>query len=799
MNVQQTAVKVWAVVVLLCLYGCAAGRGGAQPQTSQVAAAEQGELSTLWDMLNAPDSPPKTRYQAATLLLTKTQPRAAQILLEALADRIRRPAGVAVAQAITESGRCGTAFVAPLLAMLADADPAVRVAAATALSQSADPAVRRQLCDVAGDTSLSDGPRLACIAALGRIVDSQCIDRLVWLLDDPHAPLRAAAAESLSRLTGIRRFGADAPAWNAWWKENQNKPKDQWLADLAEGLCQQNSALAVELLAARRRLADAMRTNYDATPAPKRGEMELAMLQDPLPEVRLLGLELSTRQVSAREPLLAGSTEAVRTLLDDAEPAVRAAAAMLMAAMQTPGADAVLLARLKIETASEVRIALIKSLAAMRVVEAFDVIVAELAGPNEGQASAAAAAIARFSEAGGLSDGQIARAAGAIAARYAQAQDSEMLRTALLSVMRVLRRQEFAATIRAALADKAPAVRLEAVRALAVIRAASADDVAPLTQDSDRGVRQAAMDTLAALGDARVIGVVMDRTMAVETDPAVRQKAWETVVALLEKAPTDQVAAAARQLAERPEAREYRIRVLNMLMERQKDDSIGQANVQAELGEVLLAADQPARAAEVLAEAYANAPTSRRDRLWLLWIDALLGADDPAALKAIAEQRDEDLFPAAVERLCQRLEVLRAAERYSTAVTLADLALSRLGDRLEASSRQAIAAWRMDCDRRSRQSDAARVAGLLKALNGADAAAAEQARRELVTMGRRAAVPMLEQLRTCMADETVRGQMERTVPALLGVIDGRFTGYDPAAPLDDRQRVVEGWLQKAQP
>ena len=41
--------------------------------------------------------------------------------------------------------------------------------------------------------------------------------------------------------------------------------------------------------------------------------------------------------------------------------------------------------------------------------------------------------------------------------------------------------------------------------------------------------------------------------------------------------------------------------------------------------------------------------------------------------------------------------------------------------------------------------------------------------------------------------------MEKLVPALLSSIDGQFTGYDPAAPLDDRVRVVEAWRQKAQP
>lgn len=799
MGLRQTAIKA-CQLLLLCLCGCAAAGGPPAPAApAPIAAADQAELNTLSDMLCAADSSPKTRYQAATLLLAKSHPRAGEILLQALADRFRRPAGVAVALAVAQSGQCRAEFVVPLFAMIGDPDAAVCQSAAAALSQSRDAAVRKKLCDMAGDNSLSNVPRLACIAAMGRMLDTPSIETMVTLLDDPSADIRMGSADSLSRLTGIRGLAGDSTAWRAWWKENEGKPHEQWLADMAEGLSHQNAQLQGELLAVRRRLADATRLCHESTPAPKRGEMVLAMLQDPLVEVRLLGLELATRQLAAREPLAPGAGEAVRTLVDDGEPSVRAAAAMLMAGLQLPGTDAVLLGRLKLEPAADVRIALIKSLAAMRVGEAFDPILAELAGPGDSQAAAAAAAIGKLAEAGALSDSQVARAAEVISRRYKQAQETETVRTALLAVMRILGRSEFAPVIREALSDKAPAVRLEAVRALGVIRAATAEDVAPLTQDPDRGVRQAAMETLAVLGDTRSISVVLDRTLAAEADPAVRQKAWETLVSLLDKADTEKVAAVAKGLADRPEAREYRIRVLTLLVDRYKNDPAARAGTQAELGELLLAADQPARAAEALAAAYPAAADGRRGRLWLMWVEALLWADDPSALTQMSEQRDGELFTAAVERLCQRLEVLRAAERYPAAVVLADQALARLGDRLAATSREGITAWRADCDRRGHEADAARVAGLLKALNSPDTTAGDQARRELLAMGKRATLPMVEQFRSSIGDEAARGQMEKNVPALLSVIDSRFTGYDPAAPLDERTRVVEAWLQKAQP
>ncbi len=759
---------------------------------------EQLEMDTLWEMLNAPDSPPKTRYQAAVLLLAKTHPRAGQILLEALSSRRTAAASAAVAQAVAETNQCRPAFIEPLFVLLTENDEQVRLWAAAALSTSHQEQVLGRLCAISEDTAQPAGTRTAAISALARMLDDPSIEMLIHLLDDKNPDVRLAAAGALARLTGIHAFGSDSASWQAWWGQNKAKPHERWLADLAEGLADQNAALQTELAACRRRLADSMRAGFESIAPAKRGEMIASMLQDPLAEVRLLGLELATRQINTHEPVSASTALVVRAMVDDGDPSVRAAAAMLLAGLQLPQADAALLARLKTETAPEVRAAIVKSLAAMKAAGAFEVVLSELAVRNDIESAAAAVAIARLSESTAMNEAQVAQAASAIMQRYNQTENSGSLRAALLAAMRALNRPEFAQVIRAALTDKSPEVRLEAVRALAVIRSASADELTPLTQDSDRGVRQAAMETLAVIADARQINVVLERTASVEADPAVRQKAWETALALLEKADTERVAAVARLLAGRTDAREYRIRVLTMLVERLHGDPAACAAAQAELGELLLSADQPARAAETLAAAMSKTPSDRQDKLWLLWIDALLRADDPNAVSRIAEQHDSQLFSAAVDKLHQRLDVLQISERYAAAIALADGALKRLGDRLGESVCDDFSACRQDADRRGRAADGARVAALVKTISGTDITAADQARRELLAMGKRAAAPLVELLRTSLADDTTRVQMEKILPSLLAAIDGRFAGYDPAAPLADRMATVEGWMQKVQ-
>ena len=101
-----------------------------------------------------------------------------------------------------------------------------------------------------------------------------------------------------------------------------------------------------------------------------------------------------------------------------------------------------------------------------------------------------------------------------------------------------------------------------------------------------------------------------------------------------------------------------------------------------ELADALLSADRSAEAAKWLAKAHALSAADQRDGLWKRWMGALLGADDPACLTHMAEQKDDELFAAATALLTNRLRELQSAGAYQTVILLADQAAAKLVSRL---------------------------------------------------------------------------------------------------------------------
>jgi len=218
------------LIILLGLCGCASVGGRATaPSESPLTEAQERELGTLTRMLTETDRAPRTRYEAAQLLLTRPYLAADQALITVLAERTNRPARIAAAQAIADTGATDEAFVAPLFAMLGEEDPEVRSAAAAALGAYRDPDVLTKLASLARDEQTAEPTRLAAIAGLARRIDKLSIETLIHLLADPQPAVRPAALASLQKLTGINRFGPDQRQWRSWWWANRGKPRQQWM------------------------------------------------------------------------------------------------------------------------------------------------------------------------------------------------------------------------------------------------------------------------------------------------------------------------------------------------------------------------------------------------------------------------------------------------------------------------------------------------------------------------------------------------------------------------------------------
>jgi len=793
--VRYACFGVLAVVTL----GVAACAG--QTGRSDLTSAQQLELATLKSQLTDPARTATTKREAAQLLLSRPYPEATDALREFLDDQTNRPAQIAVAEAVAQSGQTHEDFVKPLLAMLTDSEPSVRAPAANALAAYRQTEVLSELIKLMADVKGDRPTRLVVIAAMHRVLDKRAINALVGLLDDPDETIRDAACDTLTRLTNIRAFGHDRSRWKSWWARNKDKQRSDWLADLAEILARANLELEAGNTGLRRRLVDVMNKLYAATPPGQKDALLAEMLKDALSEIRLAGMRLTQQRLTALEPLPEPLRQQVRLRLADETPAVRRVAALLLANIGDPQAAKLLSGRLEVEQAAQVREAIYQALGLLPDPGLWDQLVAGVGEEDGKVAAAAAAALARLAERNAADEKRRAQAAEALTKRYAAAagSDSAGLREALLGAMGALKDGRLAALITAALKDPAATVRLSAVKGLQRLgMGESAAAVAPLAADADRGVRLAAILAVGTLGGSEHLETILARTDArVEPDAAVRQQAWSVVMGLLTKADTARLAALADQLAKREDAGEYLISVLKLWVEKIPADEVDQwAPVRLRLGEALLARDRPAEAAGELEKVHTALATGGSDtakQIWLKWIEALLASDAAGAVARMAETKDEGQFAAAAAALLKQLEALKAKKDWDRLVALAGAAQQRLSKRLAPAQQQALEATLEQAREQQRLADRQRVSELLVRLTGPDEPARADAGKELAAMKDRAVKPLVDELRRAVSAEKPNPAAEQAILEVLKVLAPQLKGYDPKADPAEKVKVLDGW------
>ena len=345
--------------------------GVCEAQTAPVSTSlAEAELATLASQLADASRSPKTRLEAAGMLLAHDSSRATAILLGLLGASDNPGAQIAIAEAIAASPKERPAFVEPLLAVLRQGDASVRASAARALVRQQSSGVTEKLIALARDTSADGALRAEVIAALSAAPDKRTVEAMVGLLDDPAPAVRAAAAQSLATLTNIRAFGDDGAQWKQWWKANKDKDRSTWLVDLADSLARAKAALEADNAHLRERLAQTISELYDATAVTQRETMLGELLKDALPDVRLVALRLVDRRIASNEPVSAEVRGQVHVLLADGDARVRQQAAILVVSLADSDALAALLDRLAAEDSPAVREALLKALGQLRQAEA---------------------------------------------------------------------------------------------------------------------------------------------------------------------------------------------------------------------------------------------------------------------------------------------------------------------------------------------------------------------------------------------------------------------------------------------
>ncbi len=797
----KAARRTFLLIGLFGLAAIAGCTGGKHPPLTET---EQTEFDTLTRQLSDPTRTAKTRFEAASLLLTRTYPQAFEAIDKFLSDFGNSAAQIAIADAIAARGLDREQFIKPLMDMLKGSDQAVRVSAARALTTYRDGGVIESLIELAMDRYADAGVRRDTITAMGRLVDKRSVEALVNLLEDSDPKIRTAAAESLANVTSIRNFGDDALRWRKWWSQNKDKKPYEWISDMAAGLARNRDVIQAENAQLRARLAKAMNDIYAATPPAQRDKMLLDMLRDPLPDIRTVAVKIAESRISNNEPLTEEHIADIRTMLSDESDSVRRAAAMLMAHGSDKESVRLLMNRLKVEQSPSVQEAILTALGQIRSVAAAGTVINSIDSDNPQVAGAAALALACIVEKQPLEEKDRDAAAEALIRRYRRnghsSSEGVALRESLLTAMAVVGEKDFIPILEKALEDTNATVRLAAVKGLAKLGdEKSADVLIAIVRDEDRGVRQAAIAAIGSLDGRSHLKTILERTdPAVESAAGVRDQAWQVAMNILGQADADALADVIASLAGRSDAVEHRIEIMKILVRLLKSaKSPKLPDAQHDLGLALAAAGRPAEAAASFEEAYefyAAGGSDKASQVWVEWTDAMLAADDPTAVKVIADQKDPSAFENAVVRLLDRLETLSKQKDWDSAVLLAEQAKTQLGGRLTAKQMGTLGGIITNAQQARKEADRQEVARLAAQLTNNDEAIRKAAVDKLKAMGAKAVKPLLDELQKTITAKSPVAAAEKAIVDVLAQIAPTFTGYNVDSPLADRVKVIEDWL-----
>lgn len=661
-----------------------------QTSPSGLSSVQQQELKIWTEQLSAAETPARIRQQAANLLLSRSYPQATEALLGLLTAEDHQPAKIAIAKAIAAGDGARKEFIEPLMAMLAGPEPEVRAAAGEALLTYRDDGVIERMIAVMRDGERDRAVRLDTMRALDGVLDKRVVGALVELLGAEDAEVAAAALETLPKLTKI--YGYSPQQWRFWWRQNQRKPLSEMLKEWAEKIAKRSRELEDENAQLRSRLVEATEKLYDATPAEKRDARLAEYLDDPLAEVRAVGLKLLDASLARREKVGKPLQDKARQLLDDPSALVRSRAAALAVKLAGAEAGAALLARLETESVPEVRQALLKALAHARLPEALPAVLDELASEQSGLAAAAATALEKTVDQNGIDDALRARAVELLLKRYAAADgdtpDVAAAREALLRAMGAVGSKRFLPVLREALTNRSAVVRLAAVHGLGKLgKPAAAEALVPLVKDADRGIRRAAIVALGALDGTTYVRTIIQQTFPeAEADAGVRQQANDEAMRIIERADADALGRLAERMVGRPQLRDWRIRVLTARAEKlTQTDGREVPGVLRELAAALRAAERHAEAAKQLRRAYEQLEAADSDEakdVWVAWLDALCASDAGSAVGAMLDQPDEEAFARAYGQLRQRLDAYVEDNDWQSVAAVTDACITKLAPRL---------------------------------------------------------------------------------------------------------------------
>ncbi|MCC6678077.1 MAG: hypothetical protein IT436_13130 [Phycisphaerales bacterium] len=234
--------------------------------------------------------------------------------------------------------------------------------------------------------------------------------RLLIAYADPAqpAPVRDSAFQALARLTGRDDLGPDLTRWTDYADHAYSLSDIEWTSSLLSAIAARADTLAARESAALARVTDSLRRLYLTTAPEQRSALLANLLLDDADQIRALGFELASRELSSTHRLDQPVTDACLKLLNHPTPRVRQNAALLLYQLSPPEAGNDIASALARETDPDAAAALLAACGRWPTPDITPEVIRWLARPDTAsitRAPAAQAALA-LARAGHLFDPQ---------------------------------------------------------------------------------------------------------------------------------------------------------------------------------------------------------------------------------------------------------------------------------------------------------------------------------------------------------------------------------------------------------
>ena len=787
------------IVVLLCscfITGCS--------EVEPVETTYVG-LDTVKEQLKGTQRSQGTRLEAAKTLLHSEHPGAIRILRVLLQDSTRPASQIAIADAMVMEGIEHDSFVLPLVAMIKGKDIAGRRAAANALVHFRSETAGNEIIRLASDVDLAIDHRLAVIHAMSESLNRKLISALIELLKEKNSVIRKAVVHSLEQITQLNGFGEDYAKWSKWWRKYKLWSRNEWLEYAAKTFSIKKTLVYEENVKLRKRLVTVARELYHTESKQKRIARLSQMFVDPLADIRLLGLTLADTVVMDDPELLSELKPLVISMLDDKSPNVRKSAVLLLTTCGGKDALGRLIDILEVEKSIDVRVGVYRALGRLKDSSSTSAVLKGISHGSDSEASAASNALGHiFSVSKSVSISNRLQIVMALKNRYIAASTKDdntmILRESLLSTMGQFSANSFIDIMKQGLKDESAIIRRVCVVGLTKgADIANARAISELINDTDRGIRQVVISALMKLNGIKYINMILKHAdVSVESDPVVRKQAADAVLVIAKKLKADEFPQVFSLLGKKPEGSELRIGLLQQyiaLLRKTKPSLLPAALY--EFGAELMKTGRSVEATAPLNEALDLVRKSKPskptiDEIWTRYIDSMMISGDIELGTVIANCDSKDRIAIAVLRLKWYTGNIKELDNLKN-ISMINEVLAKAGKHISDDDLVYLEG-KLDLFQAKRLlTDLLYVQKLLSRISS-DGSPDAKSLDQIVKMGERALLPLLEDLKTSLAAKKIDTKMEKVIVDLVAKINSDMGKYPITGDLKTKQQTVDSWI-----